>query len=193
MEICFLSTDDPQRVWQPGEEPAASAARPRNDAGGSRGAQRCPRHRGQPHRGRQARPPSLNGAEVGRSRWTQRKRSAPLSTRPASCPLSKVVRGRPISRRAYFVLNVCRSGTTELTGAIFILAHPLPLVSARRFAGAGEKMVRKFLALVACLALRMPARRASPYAQASSKRLDRPDWRRNGRKARRATARAKPG
>jgi hypothetical protein len=32
---------------------------------------------------------------------------------------------RPLSRRAYFVLNVCRSGTTELTDAIFILAHPL--------------------------------------------------------------------
>jgi hypothetical protein len=35
---------------------------------------------------------------------------------------------RPVSRRAYFVLNTCRSGTTELTGAIFILAHPLPPV-----------------------------------------------------------------
>jgi hypothetical protein len=137
MEIWVASTDDPRRVWQPGEEPAASAARPRDDAGGSRRAQRRSRHRGQPHRERQARPPSLNGAEVGRSRWPYRKRSAPLSIRPASRRLS-AVGDRPFSRRAYFVLNTCRSGATGLTGAIFILAHPLPLVSARRFAGAGK-------------------------------------------------------
>lgn len=137
MEIPSPSTDDPRRVWQPGEEPAASAARPRDDAGGSRRAQRRPRHRGQPHRERQARPASIDGGEAGRSRWPQRKRSAALSTRPASHRLS-AVEGRPLSQCAYFVLNVCRSGTTELTGAIFILAHPLPLVSARLFAGTGE-------------------------------------------------------
>lgn len=134
MEIRFLTADDPGRVWQPGEEPAAGAARPRNDAGGSRGTKRGSRHRGQPHRERQARPPSLNGSEVGRSRWSHRERSAALSIRPASRRFS-AAGGRPFSRRAYFVLNTCRSGATDLTGAIFILAHPLPFVSARPLSG----------------------------------------------------------
>lgn len=134
MEIRFLTADDPRRVWQPREEPAASAARPQDDAGGSCGAKRRSRHRGQPHRERQARPPSFNGAEAGRSRWPHRERSAPLSVRPTSRRLS-AAGGRPFSRRAYFVLNTCRSGATGLTGAIFILAHPLPLVSARLLPG----------------------------------------------------------
>ena len=134
MEIRFLTADDPWRVWQLGEEPAASAARPQDDAGGSGGAQRRSCHRDQPHRGRQARSSSLNGAEVGRRCWPHRERSAPLSIRPTSCRLA-AVGGRPFSRRAYFVLNTCRSGATGLTGAIFILAHPLPLVSARPLPG----------------------------------------------------------
>lgn len=176
MEIGVLSTDDPGRVWQPWEEPAASAARPQDDAGGSRRTQRRSRHRGQSHRERQARPPGLDGAEAGKSRWPHRQRSAPLSSRSASRRLS-ALGGRPFSERAYFVLNVCRSGATGLTDAIFIVPHPLPLVSARRFAGAGKERVRKFLVLVVCLALRMPAHRRSAYAQASSKRPDGPDWR----------------
>ncbi len=125
MEIHINRTDDPRRVWQPGEEPAACAARPRNDAGGSRGTQRRPRHRGQPHRERQARPPSLDGPAPGRGRRSQRKRSAALSIRPAS-GRSSATGDRPIAQRAYFIFNVWRSGTTGLTGAIFILAHPLP-------------------------------------------------------------------
>lgn len=50
-------------------------------------------------------------------------------------PLGQRSEAGPL-RRAYFDLNTCRSGATGLTGAIFILAHPLPLVSARRVAGA---------------------------------------------------------
>jgi hypothetical protein len=61
--------------------------------------------------------------------------------------LVRAAEDRPVSRRAYLVLNTCRSGTTESTDAIFILTHPLPLVSARRTAGAGGIRVRKFLAL----------------------------------------------
>jgi hypothetical protein len=37
--------------------------------------------------------------------------------------------------RHYFVLNTCRSDVTRLIGTIFILAHPLPLVSARLVPG----------------------------------------------------------
>jgi len=146
MEISLVTTDDPRRVWQPGEEPAASAARPQDDAGGSRGTQRRSRHRGQPHRERQARPPGLDGAEAGESRRPQRKRSAPLNIGPASGSLS-AVGGRPLccAQRIYFVLYTCRSGATESTGVIFILAHPLPLVSARRFAGAGKGHAKEIL------------------------------------------------
>jgi len=50
-----------------------------------------------------------------------------LTTRPVPGP-KRAAEDRPVSRCAYFVLNTCRSGTTELTGAIFILAHPLPPV-----------------------------------------------------------------
>jgi hypothetical protein len=124
MEIHPASADDPRRVWQPGEEPAASAARPQDDAGGSRGAQRRSRHRGQPHRERQARSPSLNCGAVGRGSWPHRKRPAPLSIRPASSPLS-AVGGRPFSP-PYFAFSVCRSGTTVATGAIFISFSPPP-------------------------------------------------------------------
>lgn len=119
-----MSTDDPMRVWQPWEEPAASAARPRDDAGGSGRAQRRACDRGQPHRERQARPSSLNGGEVGRGRWPHRERSAPLSIRPASSPLS-AVRGRPFSQ-PYFAFNVCRSGAAVFTGVIFISSSPPP-------------------------------------------------------------------
>lgn len=192
MEIRLLSTDDPERVWQPWEEPAASAARPQDDAGGSRGEQRRSRHRGQPYRERQARPPSLNGAEVGRGRWPHRERSAPLSIRPASRRFS-AVEGRPFSRRVYFVLNVCRSGATGLTGVIFIPLTPSRSSAPGGLPGREREMVRKFLALVASLALRIPMHRASTYAQTSSKKPDRPDWRGYGRKARRATTRAEPG
>jgi DNA-binding transcriptional ArsR family regulator len=80
-------------------------------------------------------------------------------------------------RRAYFVLKTCKSGATRLTGTIFILAHPLPLVSARLLPGRERGRVRKFLALADCLALRIPMHRGSPYAQRSSKRLAGPDWR----------------
>ncbi|MDX6601445.1 MAG: hypothetical protein QOF13_647 [Solirubrobacterales bacterium] len=176
MEIRLLSTDDPRRVWQPWEEPAASAARPQDDAGGSGRAQRRACHRGQPHRERQARPPSLNGGEVGRGRWPHRERSAPLSIRPASRRLS-AVEGRPFSWGAYFVLNVCRSGATGLTGVIFIPLTPSRSSAPGGLPGRERGMVRKFLALAACLALRMPVHRTSTYAQTSSKRLDRPDWR----------------
>lgn len=192
MEIRLLSTDDPGRVWQPWEEPAACAARPRYDAGGSGRAQRRACHRGQPHRERQARPPSLNGGEIGRGRWPHRERSAPLSIRPASRRLS-AVEGRPFSWGAYFVLNVCRSGATGLTGVIFIPLTPSRSSAPGGLPGRERGRVRKFLALAVCLALRMLMHRASTYAQASLKRVDRPDWRGNGRKARRATARAKPG
>lgn len=68
-------------------------------------------------------------------------------------------------RRTYFVLNVCRSGTTESTDAIFILAHPLPC-QARRIAWAKEGMLRKILALALWLALGQPERRGKTYAQA---------------------------
>lgn len=47
-----------------------------------------------------------------------------LTTRPVPGP-KRAAEDRPVSLRAYFVLNTCRSGTTELTDAIFILAHPL--------------------------------------------------------------------
>jgi hypothetical protein len=50
-----------------------------------------------------------------------------LTTRPVPGP-KRAAEDRPVSLRAYFVFSVCRSGTTELTDAIFILAHPLPLV-----------------------------------------------------------------
>lgn len=42
----------------------------------------------------------------------------------------------PYSLGAYFVLYTCRSGTTVLTDAIFILAHPLPLVAPGLVPGA---------------------------------------------------------
>jgi hypothetical protein len=41
-------------------------------------------------------------------------------TRPIPGPLERPKTGL-LSRHAYFVLYVCRSGTTELMGAIFIL------------------------------------------------------------------------
>jgi hypothetical protein len=55
------------------------------------------------------------------------------------------VEGRPFSWPAYFVLNVCRSGATGFTGVIFIPLTPSPLVSARRFAGAGEREGKEVL------------------------------------------------
>lgn len=124
MEIQCIRADDPRRVWQSGEESAACAARPRNDAGGSSGTQRRSCDGGQPHRGRQARPPSLNGGATGRSSWSDRKRSSPLSVRPASNPLS-AVRGRPFSQ-PYFAFSVCTSGATVSTGVIFISSSPPP-------------------------------------------------------------------
>lgn len=124
MEIQCIRPDDPRRVWQPGEEPAASAARPQNDAGGSRRAQWRSCDGGQPHRGRQARPPSLNSGATGRSSWSHRKRSSPLSIRPAPSPLS-AVGGRPFSQ-PYLAFNVCRSGATAFTGMIFISSSPPP-------------------------------------------------------------------
>lgn len=192
MEIYLASTDDLRRVWRPWEEPPACPAGPRNDAGGRCRTQRRSCHRGQPDRERQARPPGLDGAEARGGRRRQRERSSSLIGRPTSRRLS-AVGGRPFSRRAYFVLKTCRSGATRLTGTIFIFAHPLPLVSARHSPGREKGRVRKFLALAVCLALRRPTHRARAYAQTSSKRLDRPDWRGNGREARRATTRAQPG
>jgi hypothetical protein len=54
-------------------------------------------------------------------------RSTALTTGPVPGPV-RAAEDRPVSRRAYFVLYTCRSGTTESMGAIFILAHPLPHV-----------------------------------------------------------------
>lgn len=144
MEIRSLNTDDPRRVWQPGEEPAACAARPRDDAGGSCGKQWRSRHRGQPHRERQARPPGLDGAEAGKSPRPHRQRSAPLSIRPTSRRLS-VVGGRPFSRRSYFVLNTCRSGATGLTGAIFIPYSPPPARQRPAICRGGKGDGKEFL------------------------------------------------
>ncbi len=124
MEIQRIRADHSRRVWQSGEEPAASAARPQDDAGGSRGAQRRSCDGGQPHRERQARPPGLNGGATGRSSWSHRKRTSPLSVRPASSPLS-AVRGRPFSQ-PYFAFNVCTSGATVFTGMTFISSSPPP-------------------------------------------------------------------
>lgn len=94
MEICFPSTDDPRRVWRPWEEPPACSAGSRNDAGGSRGAQRRPCHRGQPHRERQARPEGLDRAPSGKSGRRRCGRPPSLSFRPAPAPL-RVTGGRP--------------------------------------------------------------------------------------------------
>lgn len=145
MEICSLNADDPRRVWQPGEEPAASPARPQDDAGGSRRAERCPRHRGQPHRERQARPPSVDGAEAGGSRWPQCKRSAPLSIRPASVSFS-VTGDRPLS--GCLVLLQYLQQRHNLANRLDL--HPDHLPPARQrpvvYRG-GRERVRNFLVL----------------------------------------------
>lgn len=176
MELRFSSTDDSGCVWQPREEPAASTARPQDDAGGSRRAQRCSRHRGQPHRERQARPPGLHGAEVGRSRWPQHKRSAALSIRPASCRFP-AAGGRPFSRQAYFVFNVCRSGTTGPTGAIFIPCSPPPARQPPTGCRGGKARVRIFLMLSVYLTLIALATRLRAYAQTLLKSINRPNRR----------------
>jgi hypothetical protein len=176
MEIYLANADDLRRVWRPWEEPPACPAGSRNDAGGSCRAQRRSRDRGQPDRERQARPAGLDGTEARRGCRGQCERPSSLSSRPAPC-LCQWPEADPFSRRAYFVLNTCKSGATRLTGTIFILAHPLPLVSARLLPGRERGRVRKCLALAACLALRIPMHRGSPYAQRSSKGLAGPDWR----------------
>ena len=52
--------------------------------------------------------------------------AAVLTTRPVPGPV-RAAGDQPVSRRAYFVLYACRSGTTELTGAIFIPCSPPPV------------------------------------------------------------------
>lgn len=78
------------------------------------------------------------GSRPGRGAWRVARRPqgnaeisrrevalAALTTGPVPGPM-RAAEDRPVSRRAYFPLKVCRSGTPALTDAIFILAHPLP-------------------------------------------------------------------
>src|SRR5213595_652305 len=124
MVLCVVNTDDPLCGRQPRQESSACPRGRQNDAGGSSRTQRRPRHRGLADRGQQARPEGLHGGTVGQGGRCPSERSAALTTRPIPGPV-RAAEDRPVSRRAYFPLNVCISGTAESTDAIFILAHPL--------------------------------------------------------------------
>jgi hypothetical protein len=77
---------------------------------------------------------------------------------------------RPVSRRAYRTFTMCRSGTTESTDAIFILDHPLPLVSPRRIAGRGRAQTKENLSVEALVSAHHSRALAKTYAQRISEK-----------------------
>ena len=123
MVLCDPSTDDSLRGRQSRQEPSACPRSARADARASSRTQRRPRHRGQPDRGRQARPEGLDGGTAGQSSRRPAGRPSALTTGPAPGP-KRAAEDRPLFRCAYRTFTMCRSGTTELTDAIFILLTP---------------------------------------------------------------------
>ncbi len=77
---------------------------------------------------------------------------------------------RPVSRRAYRTFTMCRSGTTESTDAIFILNHPLPLVSPRRIAGRGRSQTKENLSVEVLVSAHHALALAKTYAQGISEK-----------------------
>jgi hypothetical protein len=122
MVLCDASTDDPLRGRQSRQEPSACPRSARTDTGASRRTQRRPRHRGQPDRGRQARPEGLDGGTACQSGRRTAGRPAALTNGPVPGPMR--AGDWPVSRCAYFTFTICRSGTTGSTGTIFISCSP---------------------------------------------------------------------
>ena len=91
--------------------------------------------------------------------------AAVLTTRPAPGPV-RAAEDRPVSRRAYLLrLKRLQKRHDRIDGRdLHPCSPPLPPVSTQRIAGAG-KIVRNFLALAFCLALRMLTSKAPAYAQ----------------------------
>lgn len=173
MEKLVASADYPQCARRSRQKPSSCARAGMPDAGGGGRAQRRSCHRGQPDRERQARSARLDATASRRSRGSRARRSAALTIRPVPGPM-RAAEDRPVSRRAYFVLNTCKSGTTELTGAIFILAHPLPHVGPGLVPGAtGEG--KDFLNAGVSISANRARVTAKTYARTILTSVNRPD------------------
>jgi hypothetical protein len=172
-----FSADYPQRARHPRQKPSPCARTGRLDAGAGGRTQRRSCHRGQPDRERQARSAGLDLGTTGQGPGSLAGRAAALASGPAPGP-KRAAEDRPVSLRAYFVLNVCRSGTTESTDAIFILAHPLPLVGPGLVPGAtgeGKDFLNAGI-LVSANHARAPARTYARTILTSFNRPDQKGW-----------------
>lgn len=144
MEIYRSSADDLRRVWRPWEEPPACPAGSQNDAGGSCRTQRGSRNRGQPDRERQARPPSLDGAEACRGGRSQRERSSSLSSRPAPA-LAPAAGGRPFFATHLLRLKHLQKWRDPTDGHDLHPCSPPPARQRPALAGTGEREGKEIL------------------------------------------------
>lgn len=155
------------RAWQ---EPSGGSRASQADAGGRGGAKRRPSDRGIEDRGRQARSPHCHRRGPGRSRWRLGERSVEALTTGPVPVLTQAAGDRPLLRRAYRTFTMRRSGTTESTDAIFILDHPLPLVSSRRIAGRGRAQTKENLSVETLVSAHHARALAKTYAQRISEK-----------------------
>ena len=141
MVLSAPSTDDPPRGRQPRQESSACPCAGPTDAGASSRTKRRPRHRGLEDRGRQARPEGLDGGTAGKGGWGPPERSAALTTRPVPGPV-RAAEDRPLVGVPIAPSRCAEAARPNRWVQSSSLAHPLLLISARRFAGAPEKRVR---------------------------------------------------